>query len=848
MEKNWLVEGINENDLHFELQLLKEPKNEDVWNQYIDHKYQELVEASPGDADHHVLNSLKGALLKLYYRKYHIFDTFNSWCDFIELYIKFLNHLKAEELTSELMKIIRVFEVAAVTYAHNVEFWRKYIEFLFKYDRFIGLDYILRVCETSLREVDKMQHIQIWGLLFKYIKDPGFHIYYNLFTYISNCYKFDVNIPVIKEGSIPDIDATFKGLIKTLTSIEDLAKFDRVFNRICEPQLLLKVSDSELELHRKYLDAIINLSLKQQDGNEYNQKIETTYNKIVQKFPDQRGVFTVKYAKYLIKSNLFEDAMLIAKKTLDSTLTIKDFTLSFNFLTDALEKKVTELSEHEDDPKLKEYLNELESLLNNRELLMNDVKLRQNRNSPITWLERLSIFEKIGRQDQLFVCYSKAVLEIDPRKILNDEKLDMPQIWINYSKLYASNGDIETCRKLFETATKYPWTDVSQLEKIWIEWIRFEINNNNAEHAKFICSKAISIPEQITSGKVDFEDDDLSVQMKLFKSLKLRSLYIDLVANFETIDDVCKAYEDCIELQVADERLIVHYCVYLLIHNRFEQGYYVFERNLNGLNGDVQCQLYDVFMERLLKDWNNLAMGKEKVREIFENGLRTFTDMGNYESLRDTYIRYSEFERKYGSQTRSLRILREGILTMDTHGDRFKLYRVLIQNTMKLLGIEATADVIKDALEELSVNLPGYTTELVKELIDIEVLLGHTERARKVLEYAAQEIMEFGKTKTAKSDIWELFKTFEIKNGSESTYKEMLRRKRYLENKYGSSRDAGDELNKPKYSSTNTEVAKQLNDRVGFVPSSSSSKLETEAALPKKTTVQNNDAIELDMD
>ena len=108
--------------------------------------------------------------------------------------------------------------------------------------------------------------------------------------------------------------------------------------------------------------------------------------------------------------------------------------------------------------------------------------------------------------------------------------------------------------------------------------------------------------------------------------------------------------------------------------------------------------------------------------------------------------------------------------------------------------------------------------------------------------------MEFGKTKTAKSDIWELFKTFEIKNGSESTYKEMLRIKRYLENKYGSSRDAGDELNKPKYSSTNTEVAKQLNDRVGFVPSSSSSKLETEAALPKKTTVQNNDAIELDMD
>ncbi|GAV28315.1 hypothetical protein PMKS-001786 [Pichia membranifaciens] len=245
--------------------------------------------------------------------------------------------------------------------------------------------------------------------------------------------------------------------------------------------MLLKLSDSELELYRRYLERLIMLSTddKFPEKVKLEAKISSTFEEILKKFPDQQSIFTIKFAKFLMLKGKFDDAAQTLEARLNSSLTIKDFSLIYDSLTEILEQKISELSEmNADETELNKYLNKLEFLLSNRLLLMNDVKLRQNTNSPSTWLERVQIFKKEGERslNKLLECYSKAVLSMDPKKIPNDEKIQFPQVWCDYAKVYIDSGEIQTARTLFETATKVPWTGMEQLECIWIA---FELDNGD---------------------------------------------------------------------------------------------------------------------------------------------------------------------------------------------------------------------------------------------------------------------------------------------------------------------------------------------------------------------------------
>lgn len=868
---------IGESDIPFEMQLLKDRQNEEIWNQYIEHKHQQV-------RGQETSLYLKESYLAILYRRYREFkNNYEYWQQFIDYYLTMVGQNYSD---SEIDKVIQIFTQSINEFGSKLPFWLKFFRFMVAYKETIKIEFILDIFNVGLITLKQNEHLELWILLFNDILEKmeissclRFDVYSSFFIYLKNQTMFNIlstDDVDNTHSAIPTFDSLFTGLIHCMTTWDNIVKFDSIFREFMTPAILLKLSESELELYRKYLDKLIKLSTnnKSNETAKFDTKITSLFNEIVTKFPDQQSIFTIKYAKYLILTDKFDTAVDLLENKMNASVTIKDFTMIFDSFTEVLEKHVEKLSElanaSVDENLLVKYLDKLESLLANRPILLNDVKLRQNNNSPSTWIERLKILEDNDKQnddsdsmDKLLQCYSKAVLTIDTKKIPKDEKLLLPQIWCDYAKIYGSNDDMQTCRELFETATKVPWTELEQLEYIWIEWINLEVANNDIKHAVFICQKAISIPQQISTGKIDIDDENLSVHMKLFKSIRLWSLYLDLLENCEDFDNVCKGYEDAIELKVINGVLIINYCQYLEEKGYIEKSFSIFERGLGMFNGESRSILYCIYLNKILQYWDKLNWDIERVREVFEEGLEYYKDEEVFKrkNLKQVYILYSEWEKKYGSKIRSSKILREGIDNMKKQSDKLDLYKLLIVNTLENKGIEWVIEIFQDAVEKLSVCVPGYISDIICGFVEVEVAMGDISKARQVLRYGVENIMEFNKSREDRREIWDLFKAFELENGDETTYKEMLRLKRYLENIYGEIRDFedvrddGEDMQESK-KSKNSQVRKELQDRIGFVASSDGPKTTTFTAAVEDgveagksgAKSKNKDAIDLDLD
>lgn len=848
---DWL-EQVREEEIPYELKVLEDPQNEQHWTKYIDFQNHELSQLNNNEKHSDEYFQLIEKIVALYYRKYIAFgEKFEDWLEFIKIFINLTGNFESNEYFDQLNKS---FLQMLDKYGDKVEFWTLYFDLLFRLE--IGHSYIEEMLNICLMKLTYFEQFEIWEIILKNYKNDSkmekFKLYTSFFVYLKNCIKFNIHLDKLNDPLIPTLDEIFDLLLKNFTIDEEINIFETVFNTLVTPKYLLKSSYSELDKYSKYFEKLIELAKTSKENKEsFKGKIPQLFGNVIKKFPDQKSKFAIKYSKYLIKIDKFDESIDNLNSLLLKSTTISDFTLIFDSLTELLETKIASMSEDgENNPKLIAYVEKLENLINNRLVLLNDVKLRQNINCPSTWLERLQIFEGDESQiKQLLECYSKAVVSIDTKKIPTEERLLLPEIWVNYAKIYYEREDLLTTRSLFETATKVPWTELSQLEFIWIEWIKLEIKLNNIKHATYVCSTAVSIPQQILNGKVGIDDEDTSMQMKLFKSVKLWCLYLDLLENSSTFENVCKAYEEAMELKVINGVMIINYCLYLEEKEYYEKSFSIFERGLNLFTGDSKSILYSIYLNKILSYWDKLNWDAERVREIFETGLDYYKSENDIDNLKQVYVLYSEWEVKYGSKIRCLRILKEGIEDMNSRqADKLMLYKILIINTIEIKGVEAAVPIFIEAVDTISVQIPGYIGDIIGGFVKVEVGLGEITRARSVLQYAVENIMEFNKSDDDRSSIWELFKAFELENGDENSYKNMLRLKRYLENLFGAISKGG-----PTESAVESTDER---DHIGFVVSSTGPKVTThtigvsedaESDAGDKSVI-NEDAIELDMD
>lgn len=869
MEKtnNIFFDSIHESDIAFELQLLKDAKNVEIWKHYLNHKQEYITEEST-TSDYTTTMKLKEELLVLYYRQFWAFDKeYGYWEKFIDYYTKMIKSLDLEtngnDLKIGINKIADCFNRESGIFGNETRFWIKYLKFLQEFKlkvKFVSEEFILSIFKTCLKTLEVDKHLPIWSLFFNDIwpilklSDDAlkFTIYLSWSIFLKNCLKFNVFQSDLQDESLPNLDTTFIKLLKYMNETEEIKEFEILFKELMKAKYLVKFATSELDLYNQYFERLTEISVTNESNDQLKNKLKDLFLAIIKKFPDQQSLITVRYSKYLIRIDQFDKAVEISDKLYNNSLTIKDFTIVFDFLTENLEKKIIDISDvDEKDPSIEKYMGKLEGLLSSRLILLNDVKLRQNMNSPLTWNERIDLFKDGGDVEKVLECYAKAVVEINVRKVPKDEMLLLPKIWCDYARMYFEKGDILTARKLLDTASKVPWIELEQLETVWISWLKCEIGLGNVKHAAFLCSNAISVPEQILKGKVDIEDESLSFQMKLFKSVRLWSLYLDLLENTGDFEEVCKGYEDAIELKVINGVMLINYCLFLEENGHIEKSFSIFERGVQMFTGDSKSILFGIYLNKILKYWKKLGWNEERVREIFE-GCIDVVDAGE---LKQVYLLYSEWEMNFGSQLRSLKIVKEAISQMERQQDKLQFYQILIMRTIETKGVEWVVEIFKEAIETISVQLPGYISELVAGFVNVEIALGEPDKARVILEYAAENVMEFNRSNDDRELVWTLFKAFELENGDETTYKAMLRKKIYLENMYGKVQSVH------RQSAPAPPLLGQSDSAIGFVASSNPPKNATvvleadhaeqdqqQTGEPHLANPQNEDVIELDMD
>ena len=103
----------------------------------------------------------------------------------------------------------------------------------------------------------------------------------------------------------------------------------------------------------------------------------------------------------------------------------------------------------------------LEDLIDRRALLLSSVKLRQNPNNVIEWLNRVKLVAK--DPSAVIKTFAEAVITVDPFKAVGR----LVFVWLKFAKYYEYHNDLPNARAVFERATNARFKTVEDLALIW---------------------------------------------------------------------------------------------------------------------------------------------------------------------------------------------------------------------------------------------------------------------------------------------------------------------------------------------------------------------------------------------
>ena len=287
-------------------------------------------------------------------------------------------------------------------------------------------------------------------------------------------------------------------------------------------------------------------------------------------YKDQAGRLWTGLATYWIKRGDFDTARKIFEEGIATVLTVRDFTQIFDAYAEFYESSISafmdavaEEEEGSDEAKeveaeLDVQMKDFEDLMDRRPFLVNEVLLRRNPNDVQEWEKRIALWGT--NDDEIQKTYENAINTINARKTIGG----LHRLYINYAKFFEEGGsaadpadkaerDVESARKIFEKAIKVNFKKVDDLAEVWCEWAEMEVRNENYDEAIKVMQRATSSPRKPNT--ISYHDDSLASQIRLFKSLKLWSFYVDLEESIGSVETTKKVYDRIFELKIANAQV-----------------------------------------------------------------------------------------------------------------------------------------------------------------------------------------------------------------------------------------------------------------------------------------------------
>lgn len=832
-------------DIKYEQSLLKTPHDLTVWLKYYRSKEMQQCD------DHLTIIQLKVSILSR--ATTALPGSYKIWLLYLDLRTLLLEDVSYISNKQQFNIVNDLFQTSLHWLKKYPVIWQRYLSFLIK-TQISQILFIRKEFNRSLFNLPITQHHLIWPLYLEFANKIGgltlIQTYTKFLQYEipedlqTNDNQFGVSIEeiilkLIANGGIKEASALFKTILQNFSKYALMGK-------------------SQLQLWLDFSDLIsTNAKILLQNSSF---EIDSFYEELIfeglEKFPDQISKFYLKLILYHVKRKNFQKCRYLFDKGLKECVTVRDFIIIFDSFTEFEEKLINEIAAklelNEDDKELTLDLNirmtYLEQLIDNRAIYLNDMMLRQDPNNIDEWMKKIEIHETTQNINKVLSSYAEALTTINPFKahsLSNNANNTYPQIWMNYAKVYTSNKDYKTASVILSKAIQSQFQSPDDLASIYIEWSQLENIAGNYDEAIKIVEDACNFIPENEYEFIDYTDDSIDVHIRLHKSTKLWSYYLDMLESFvesgtlEEIERVSQAFDKLIYLKIATPLNIVNHASFLEDWEYYEKSFTIYELGIKIFKYPISFEIWNIYLVKAITH----KLNTERIRDLFEqclNGDNNEQTRCPPDLCKPIYILYSRFEEENGLILKSLKALKscidrlneglsQGFNKSKIIQQKCDVYKIIIEKYELLEDISLLRETYSTILQDMSLPVDKLVSFAVK-FIDLETKHKEFARVRSLFKH----ILEL-KNPVELSEVWEKWQQFELKFGNENEYKELLRYKRLTTTKF--------------------ETELMLQNSVapkGFVKATEFNEATTErkdnVADPIENPIENAEEIELDMD
>ncbi|XP_057327392.1 pre-mRNA-splicing factor syf1 homolog [Microplitis mediator] len=719
---------FNDEDLPYEEEILRNPYSVKHWLRYIDH-----------------LKTTKSPNLNIVYERSlkELPGSYKLWYGYL---CHRVSQLKDRRLDDPLYDDVNNAYERALIFMHKMP--RVWIDYCTLMTEQCFITRTRHIFDRALRALPITQHHRVWPLYLGFVKshdipETGIRVFRRYLKLAPEDTEDYIEYLI----SIDRLDESAVKLAHIVNQDDFVSKHGKsnhqLWNELCD-----LISKNPRKIKSLKVDPIIRGGLR--------------------RYTDQVGSLWNSLADYYIRSGLFERARDIYEEAIQTVSTVRDFTQVFDaysqFEEIATKKRIEEINNNpnrteDDEVELDLRLARFEYLIERRPLLLNSVLLRQNPHNVPEWHKRVKLYE--GQPHEIINTFTEAVQTVKPQLAVGK----LHTLWVAFAKFYEENGQIPDARVVFEKATHVPYTKVDDLASVWCEWAEMEIRHNFCIEALKLMHRATAMP----SRKVGYYDESETVQMRLYKSLKVWSMYADLEESFGTFK-TCKAvYDNIIDLKIATPQIIINYGMFLEENNYYEEAFRAYEKGIALFKWPNVFDIWNTYLTKFLDRYKGTKL--ERTRDLFEQCLEHCPP--KYAKV--FYLLYAKLEEEHGLARHAMNVYERSIKAVPNE-EKFELFNIYIKKAAEIYGVPKTREIYAEAIEVLS---DENSREMSLRFAEMETKLGEVDRARAIYIHCS-EICDPRVT----SRFWQIWKEFEVRHGNEDTMREMLRIKRSVQAMY----------------------------------------------------------------
>lgn len=716
---------IEEEDLPYEEEIIRSPYSVKFWMRYVEHK------AKKGS--NKALNLLYERALK------ELPGSYKIWY----LYLKERRRqVRGRPITDPAYEDVNNAFERSLVFMHKMpRIWIDYCQFLVDQCK---VTRSRRTFDRALRALPITQHTRIWPLYLKFVRKH--HIPETAVRVYRRYLKLE------QENTEEYID-----YLKSVGWLDEAAA--RLAFIVNKEKFVSKEGKSNHQLWQELCELI-----SKNPDKIKSLKVTDIIRGGLRRFSDSLGQLWNSLADFFIRSGHFEKARDVYEEAIQTVMTVRDFGQVFDAYAQFEESMISAKMEttaemgatEEDDIDLELRMARFENLMDRRPLLLSSVLLRQNPHNVHEWHKRVKLYE--GKPNEIINTYTEAVQTVNPKLASGKPH----SLWVEFAKFYEQYGQLKEARLIFDKATKVNYRKVDDLAAVWCEFGEMEIRHENYKQALDLMRRATAMP----SAKADYYDETETVQRRVYKSLKLWSMYADLEESLGTFQSTKAVYNRILDLRIATPQIVINFCTFLEEHHYFEESFKIYERGVAMFKWPNVFDIWNTYLTKFIHRYGGKKL--ERARDLFEQVLEGCPA----KFAKSFYLMYAKLEEEHGLARHAMTIYERATKAVLPE-EQFEMFNLYIKQAAEIFGVTHTREIYEKAIEVL---MDDQAREMCVRFADLERKLGEIDRARAIYMHASQ----MADPRTTPT-FWKVWHDFEVRHGNEDTFREMLRIKRSVQ-------------------------------------------------------------------